>query len=472
MAYEKDKDYQSLINEAVASGDYKGAAQYEQQRNEKISGEGITGYSPTSKYTGWLDDTDYSSILNEQMASGASADDVADTFGRRINKASGTEGLSQYAYDDVYSAAMDYILSNNRASKEFSYEEAPVYSSKYSGQIDELTQALLGREPFSYDHTEDPLYAQYKDSYTREGARAMQDTIGQVSARTGGLASSYATTAGAQANDYYMSQLADKIPELQQLAYSMYQDDYDTQYQNIQLLSALEQGDYNKYLGLLSQYNTDRGFDYGVGRDEKADADADREDAMSRVDAFLAAGGKSANLDAELITASGYTPAELAALEQYYAQQAVRGSGSGSSGGGSRSGGSSGSGTSGGSSLETLYEDMKNSGMPEAYLAAYYKQYGIAYSQISSVLAGYTGWAEGGGTGGQSFNNYSEAVAHMTDNGVPSAQASGAMTRSEWARRKASYQTYGQGGTEVTEYDSYEDYLTDYVAATTEHYGR
>jgi hypothetical protein len=42
---------------------------------------------------------------------------------------------------------------------------------------------------------------------------------------------------------------------------------------------------------------------------------------------------------------------------------------------------------------------MEASGMPEAYLAAYYKQYGIAYSQISSVLAGYNSWAEDDGGG-------------------------------------------------------------------------
>jgi hypothetical protein len=421
MAYEKDKDYQALINDAVGSGDYKSAAQYEQQRNEKISGEGITNYEQTNKYSGWLDDTDYSVILNDQMASGASADDVADTLGKRVNKAAGTEGLSQYAYDDVYSAAMDYILNNNKASQEFKYEEAPAWSSKYSEQIDELTQALLGRDSFSYNKETDPLYAQYKDTYTREGNRAMQNTIGQVSARTGGLASSYATTAGAQAYDYYMSQLADKVPELQQLAYSMYQDEGDKQLQNIQLLMALEEGDYEKYADLLAQYNTDRSFDYGVYSDEKAydyqegrDAVEDsrydtewqyqtgqdtKSDAQARIADYLAAGGKTADLDPALVSSSGYTQAELAALEAYYAEQKAAAS---SSGGGSGSGGSSGGsgGDSGGTGLESLYEDMQNSGMPEAYLAAYYKKYGIAYSQISSVLSGYQTWAEGGGTGG------------------------------------------------------------------------
>ena len=41
MAYEKDTDYQALINAAVEAGNMKDAAKYEQQRNAKIAGEGI-----------------------------------------------------------------------------------------------------------------------------------------------------------------------------------------------------------------------------------------------------------------------------------------------------------------------------------------------------------------------------------------------------------------------------------------------
>ena len=37
MAYSKDKDYQYEIDQAVSSGDYRTAAQLEQQRNEKIA---------------------------------------------------------------------------------------------------------------------------------------------------------------------------------------------------------------------------------------------------------------------------------------------------------------------------------------------------------------------------------------------------------------------------------------------------
>ena len=101
MSYNKEIDYQSKIDDAVVNGDYKSAAKYEQSRNEKIDSEGLN-YEKTNRYSGWLDSTDYSNVLKKQMSSGASKSSVSDTLKKRISKASGTDGLTQYAYDDVY----------------------------------------------------------------------------------------------------------------------------------------------------------------------------------------------------------------------------------------------------------------------------------------------------------------------------------------------------------------------------------
>ena len=242
----------------------------------------------------------------------------------------------------------------------FSYEAAPTYTSRYQNQIDDLTRQILNREAFSYDPEKDPTYQQYKESYTRSGERAMQDTLGQVSARTGGLASSYAGSAAQQTYDNYMGALADKIPELKQLAYSMYQDEGNTQRANLEMLVALEQGDYAKYADLLAQYNTDRSFDYGVhrdnigderynnewnysvGRDQIADKRYEDETAYNRETykdeteynramakaQTLAAGG-----DFSGYKALGYTDQEIAGLKSAYnkAQASVRSGGGPSS---------------------------------------------------------------------------------------------------------------------------------------------
>ena len=61
-----------------------------------------------------------------------------------------------------------------------------------------------------------------------------------------------------------------------------------------------------------------------------------------------------------------------------------------------------------------------------------------------------------------SGSTYSEAVKYMEDMGVSSSDASGVMTKSEWTRRKASYQRNKIGGVEVKNYDSYQAYLKAY----------
>jgi hypothetical protein len=60
-------------------------------------------------------------------------------------------------------------------------------------------------------------------------------------------------------------------------------------------------------------------------------------------------------------------------------------------------------------------------------------------------------------------SSYKEAVAYMKKMGVPSSNASAAMTESEWSRRRTSYKMTGKGATEVKNYSSYSAYIRDYV---------
>ena len=89
-----------------------------------------------------------------------------------------------------------------------------------------------------------------------------------MAAASGGIPSSYATTAAAQAGNYYAAQMTDKIPELYQLAYNQYLNDYNMQLSDLGVVQGAEQSDYDKYLNELNQFNTDRAFDYNVWLDE------------------------------------------------------------------------------------------------------------------------------------------------------------------------------------------------------------
>ena len=155
--------------------------------------------------------------------------------------------------------------SYGSGADDFSYDNAGAYVSRWQSQIDALTGAILGRDPFSYDKNKDPLYQQYAESYTRGGQRGMQDTLAQVSARTGGLASSYAQSAAQQTYNNYMAALADKVPELQQLAYSMYMDDIAMDRADLDMLMGLDNTDYGRW-------SDNRNFNYGAYRDSVADA--------------------------------------------------------------------------------------------------------------------------------------------------------------------------------------------------------
>ena len=191
----------------------------------------------------------------------------------------------------------------------FTYDSAPEYLSKNQEMIDAAYEKIMGRPAFSYDPETDPAYQQYKDRYTRQGKLAMEDTLGQVSARTGGLASSYAGSAAQQSYNQYMSALGDKIPELRQLAYQMYRDEGDDMRADLNILLNKEQMDYGRYQDRLGQYNADRSFAYGAwsdqkdreyraeetayqrGRDERQDAIDDYDRQVSRaVDIFNATG--------------------------------------------------------------------------------------------------------------------------------------------------------------------------------------
>ena len=170
----------------------------------------------------------------------------------------------------------DFTYDKERPA-DFAYDAVkPEYSNAYQDRIDAMVDQILNRPQFTYDYTQDPLYAQYAEAYTRNGQQAMNDTHAQIAARTGGLASSYAGTAAQQQYNQYMQALNDKIPELYKLAYSMYQDEGNTQRNNLSMLQGLESTDYGRYMDQLGQYNTDRNFAYDVWQGQQNQYENDR----------------------------------------------------------------------------------------------------------------------------------------------------------------------------------------------------
>ena len=431
-----------------------------------------------------------------------------------------------------------YDQQKNYGSFEYGIPQ-PEYTNRYDDTIQDLLGQIVNREDFSYDPEKDPLYGQYRKQYAREGQRATADALGAAAAASGGIASSYANTAAAQAGNYYAAQMTDKIPELYQLAYNKYlsdynmklsdlgavqgaeQSDYDKflnelqQYNtnrtfdynawldeynmianNLQTASGLEQLEYTKYLNDLNQYNTDREFNYGQLLDEINSQTAERQEAMNN--ALTAAEfGDYSQLNALGINTANnpadferqYTLAMLAAeYGDYSGLQALginpdaaglanfNNAAKGKTGGGNPTGGNP-TGTPTPTPTPTALSDADIQA-----LTGYYGGTELTDAQWNEILANnpsltdavlsQAGFTKRGApeeeeeTGGgdlSSVKDYDSAIAYMKAAGVDISVRAGMMTRSEWTRRKSSLQTYGTGGAEVKNYDSYADYVRDYV---------
>lgn len=153
----------------------------------------------------------------------------------------------------------------------------------YGQQIDDALNKILNREQFSYNLNADPLYNQYKDQYMRGGKLAMQDTMGQAAALTGGYGNSYASTAGNQAYQGYLTGLNDKVPDLYSLALSKYNADGDAMRDNLGLLQGMQGQELDQYNRKMAEYRTEldrldglladsQKWDYQNARDAIADA--------------------------------------------------------------------------------------------------------------------------------------------------------------------------------------------------------
>lgn len=381
MAYDKDRNYAQEIKDAMANGaDQSVVNDLNRQRNEKIAAN-----------------QDY------YASKGISSNDghAADVYLYNQQKSSGG--------------------SSGKSGGSFSYGSAPSYTSKYSDQINDLVQQILNSSYGGFKAGDE--YSALQQSYTKNGQKAMQDTLGQVSARTGGLASSYAGAASQQTYDSYMD-------ALEQAAMEMYQTKLSGDRNNLSLLSGLESADYAKYADQLSQWNADRSFNYGVdsdnrnfnyqaGRDAVSDNQYNQEYADSRSDYGDSRGDAEYNKqltqaqtlaqygDFSGYKALGYTDAQISSMKkQWQVEQAVAASSRKKTSGSSGSSGSS-------QDYDSLFAAAKSAVSPQNFISSNYKKYG--FTSASGLWSAYQKWAENGDKA--TSLNYSEDEGIFTWNG-------------------------------------------------------
>lgn len=323
ISYKRDTDYQKKINQAAAIGDNTAAAVYEAQRNAKIQGEGLTGVSQTNRYADYLPDT---SVV------------------RSITRQEQSPGIAQ------------------------TVQKTTTYQNPYQKELDRMVNDYT-KSSFSYNQDTDPAAQAYRENYIQNGQLAMQDTMAQAAARTGGLASSYATQAGQQAYNSYMSDLNAQLAGLRQQAIDNYLSDQALQQDRINTVASLgqqaESSYYNRVSDAMNRWatlgyaddtvagilgvaagtpTTDQSYrtwqqNFQQAQQDQAVADANRAYANDLAGQMLQLG---LTPEAATLQTAGISAADAAALRDFYRQQLALAQTGGSGGGGSYGSGSGG----------------------------------------------------------------------------------------------------------------------------------
>ena len=128
------------------------------------------------------------------------------------------------------------------------------YDSAYRQRLAALYDEIEGRRAFSYDPETDSAFAQYARLYRQKGRAAMEDTMGQAAALTGGYGSSYAENAGQQAYGQYMQELMALLPQLREQAQAAYDREGQALQTRYDLLDKQEKADYDRWQDGMSDW--------------------------------------------------------------------------------------------------------------------------------------------------------------------------------------------------------------------------
>lgn len=198
------------------------------------------------------------------------------------------------------------------------------YDSEMRALIDQILNSNLA------DWKQGDQYAALKDQYAANGEMGMNDLLGQVSSRTGGLASSYAASVANQEYNDWMS-------KLEQAAQEMYQQDRSDKLNNLGVLNDAYSREYGEYGDKLNQWNTDRAFDYQRQQDALANQWQQKEwDYNMSQDEYNRLAQQADNLaaygDFSGYKALGYTDSQINKMRQAYQITQAAKAKSGSSG--------------------------------------------------------------------------------------------------------------------------------------------
>ena len=258
------------------------------------------------------------------------------------------------------------------------------YDSEMRALIDQILNSNLA------DWKKGDQYSALRDQYAANGEMSMADLLGQVSSRTGGLASSYAASVANQEYNDWMS-------KLEQAAREMYQQDRSDKLNNLGVLNDAYSREYGEYGDKLNQWNTDRNFAYQQAQDALANQWKQKEwDYNMSQDEWNKAAQQAEMMasygDFSGYKALGYTDNQIESMRQAYQIAQAAKAKSGSSGV-KKSGDSGNDRSPVTEDYDGLMLAAEQSGHPESYIANHYKEYG--FNKSTGLAGEYETWKSG-----------------------------------------------------------------------------
>ncbi len=334
------------------------------------------GYGYSIGKNGYVTDNGALSRVNDrrvQLGLSTNPEDASTGYYRYL-MGTDTSPLAQAAglvksYDEFNSTYTPTDVLQGLVNNGFNTSDAgrPSFDYTYDPEMRALIDQILNSN--LADWKKGDQYSALRDQYAANGEMSMNDLLGQVSSRTGGLASSYAASVANQEYNDWMS-------KLEKAAQEMYQQDRSDKLNNLGVLNDAYTREYGEYGDKLNQWNTDRAFDYQRQQDALANEWQQKEwDYNMSQDEYNRLAQQADNLaaygDFSGYKALGYTDSQINKMRQAYqiAQAAKAKSGSSRS---SRSSGSKKSGDSG-MKLSVAKDNAKQGIFTQEVLDAFHK---------------------------------------------------------------------------------------------------
>lgn len=128
----------------------------------------------------------------------------------------------------------------------------PEYVSPYQDLMDKQLNTIMNMPEFSYDPEKDEAYQAYKKRAYRLGDQAFHNTVGEVSAQTGGRLSSWGASMSSEARNNYHIQAELAQTQYEDRQFQKYQWQINYEHQKLSTLQNADSLEFNKF---QSNYN-------------------------------------------------------------------------------------------------------------------------------------------------------------------------------------------------------------------------